>query len=210
MPVTSNGMATRVARNLAQLATPESSAERAFLAVVRAELEPEIRKMYVDSADPFGSAWTRDKNGRPAYQSKKMANAIGVRRVGGGLQVSEWVKWIRAADEGHTWPARTATHIRAFTKAGKEIKAFKRGPTATYRDDKGRIVRGRASGPVQVNKRAHVFVDANHKVGARTLPARRQQPGGVMPGKWGEAINTGAEKAMAAFMEKAGAENGTG
>lgn len=173
-------------RQFRALGTPGSSTERAFLATVREELKPEIRNMYSSSADPFGSAWTRDKDGRPAYQSKKMGNAIGVARIAGGLAVREWVKWIRAADEGHTWPERTQQV--ALDKNGRMVRLTKRMKRGQY-------------GPAALNRRAQLVQD--RRVGARTLPPRRQQPGGRMPDAWGAAINRGAERGMTEALTKA-------
>src|SRR5579864_3968684 len=138
--------------------------------------------MYAQSADPFGSAWTRDKDGRPAYQSKKMGNAVGIKRARGGLDVHLWVKWIRAADEGHTFPPRTQAEASRFY------------------DDKGRRIKLGA-----LNRRALrlKFVEerktAAHGVGGRVLPPRHMDPRGRMPSAWGEAINRGAERGMRDF-----------
>jgi hypothetical protein len=218
MPVTIPGVVRQLERRFASLATPGSALERAFLGTVREELKPEIRKMYQDSADPFGSAWTRDKDGRPAYQSKKMANAVGLKRVEGGLSVRQWVKWIAAADEGHTFPARQAKAGNVFTTtAGKFISARDAGRlygkrTIAVTDGNGarfyrnRLDKATGSRFAELVAKGRAF-DA-HTVGSRRLPPRRQQPGGRMPEGWGEAINRGSDKAMQRFLAKATGDAG--
>jgi hypothetical protein len=223
----------RLARNFRQLGTLGSPTERRFLAAVRDELKPEIRKMYATSSDPFGSPWTRKVGGGLAYQSKKMGNAVGMKRVPGGLSVRDWIKWIRAADEGHTYPARRQTNFldhrgrlirqRIFARReerahGRASQAFKvaadRIEDHSLRARVGRFLglRQRAvADPLTDRKLARRLATINAKrgsaierhVGARVLPPRRQQPNGRMPDGWGEAINRGTDKGMGDFLKRA-------
>lgn len=213
MPVTVNGAVGKLGRAFDRFATPGGPVERAFLARIRAGLQPEVRRMYQDSADPFGSAWTRNEDGSPAYHTNKMGHAIHLGRVDGGLVVRYTVKWIKAADEGHTWPARQQGAGAAFFDAdgkflsakqrkrlgGKRTVVIAEGNSARYYVNR----RDKATGDRFATLIGRGKLVAGHTVGPRVLPERQQEPRGRMPDKWGDAINGAAALAMNDFLSKA-------
>ncbi len=216
MPVSLSSGLRAAAKAIRGLADPDSAVTKKFLGTVRAELKPVVRSMYQTSSDPYGVPWQLTKRGRPAYRSNKMANAVQLALAEGGLLVSYLIDWIIAADEGHTFGPRTSKgHSMLFDKKGRLVTRgkFQRA----IRDAEQVFSRGAARlGGGGLDSDRFIKVDKNGRprfvgervrtgrinFGQRVLPPRQQAPRGELPPAWAEAVNRGAEQAMADLVAR--------
>jgi hypothetical protein len=173
--------------SMRELGLTSGRAQRDIAKAVAAEVKGLLKQEFATGEGPDG-AWARTVRGKQALQSKRLAAGdFQDKPIEGGVEFVSKVSWLRAHQEGHTWPARSA------------------GGQSLFFNNKGRLLKlGKLSKRVLRVKFVEEKITRKHTVRERVLPARPIIPeGGDMPPAWSEAISRGAEAGVQRWYDRA-------
>jgi hypothetical protein len=191
-------------KQFSSLGSPTGQARQRVMLAVKPEIRGVLAYEFSRSVDPDDSTWQETAHGKSALlsPSKKLPNSFAVRVDQGVLAGISRIPrdWLRAHQEGHVFPARTA---------GKSVMRFNSRGRLISRAAFARALDKRLSGKNPARKRRYsARMIAPHRIGGRVLPQRRIIPDGQLTPLWSQAVARGVNAGLLKWSGQAGLKKG--